>query len=207
LTTFDPATLRLVVVSDGAGDADRIARVARAAVAGGARTIVIREQALLDRALLELTRRLVADLRPRGALVFVSDRLDVAIAAGADGAQLGFRSLDVAEAREVAPKPFLLGVSAHAGDDLAALAAAGADHAFVGPVFDTPSKRSWKAPIGVDALRRAVASSPMPVVAIGGIEEVNAASARAAGVAGIAVIRAVFAASDPEAAARRLLAT
>lgn len=196
------AGLARIAVSDGRGDLDRILRVAAAAARGGATTVCLREPTVSARDLAEVTRRLLATLRPLGVRLTLSDRLDVALACGADGSQLGFRSLPVADARRIAPRPFLLGVSLHEGDDLEAAARGGADFAWLGPVFDTPSKRSWKAPIGPEGIRAAASRRALPIVAVGGIDAANAREALAAGAAGVAVVRAVFDAPDPEAAMR-----
>ncbi len=200
-----PKRLRLVVVTDGRGDAARVERVLGAAAAGGLGAVSVREPTLTTREQVALVRALVAELRPRGVLVLVSDRIDVARAADADGVQLGFRGLPLAEARGVAPPPFLLGVSAHEGDDLGRLARDGADWCVLGPVFDTPSKRGWRNPIGLEGLAGAARATDLPVVAIGGIERSNASRVLATGVAGIAVVRAVMDATDPAAAARELV--
>jgi thiamine-phosphate pyrophosphorylase len=196
----------LVVVSDGRGDALRVERVMLAAALGGATSVVIREPNIEPQEKLMLARRLIEVLRPHGVLVLLNDRLDLALAAGADGVQLGFRSLPLDVARRSVPDTFLLGFSAHEGDDLGRIADGGADFIFLGPIFDTPTKRGWKEAIGAEKAEGIASESPVPVVAIGGIDPTNASSLRLPSIAGVAVVRCVSEANDPAAVARELRA-
>jgi thiamine-phosphate pyrophosphorylase len=196
--------LRLIAVSDGKGDLLRLERVALAAALGGATAICIREPHVPTREKVALTRSLVETLRPHGVCILMNDRLDVAMSAGADGAQLGFRSLPLDVARRTVPREFLLGFSAHEGDNLDRIAEGGADFALLGPIFETPSKRGFKEPIGAAKLQMIAAATRLPVVGIGGIEPANAASVRLPNIAGIAVVRAIFESPDPTATAREL---
>ena len=196
----------LYIVTDRAvagGDPVEILMRVAASLPPGTVGVEIREKALPARELLALARRVVAALRPLGARVLVNDRLDVAIAAGADGVHLPASGLDPRAVRAVYPG--LIGVSTHSRAELAGLDAGAADFATFGPVFDTPSKRGFGPPQGVDALRAAVAASRVPVMAIGGIMQGTAADLAGTGISGIAVIRAVLAARNPAAAARDLL--
>lgn len=162
----------------------------------------LREKDLPGRALAALAAELRELTAAAGALFFVNDRLDVAVAVGADGVHLGGGSIPLADARRLLPSRALVGVSVHAPDELTACTA---DFALFGPIFDTPAKRPFGPPQGLDRLRAAVAASAIPVLAVGGITPETAAAVRAAGAAGIAVIRAILAASDPAAATRALL--
>ena len=159
----------------------------------------LRDKELPGRPLLALAERLRAATARTGALLFVNDRLDVALAAGADGVQLGTGSMPADVARRLLPAGTLIGVSTHAPGE----APAGADFALFGPVWATPSKTGAQ---GEDRLREAVRAAPIPVLAIGGVTAERIAAARAAGAAGVAVIRAILAAPDPRAATRALLA-
>ncbi len=149
----------------------------------------LREKDLGGAALLALARELLPVCRARGALLLVNDRLDVAMAAGADGAHLPAAGIPPGEARRLLGPGALLGVSCHGVDDVARALAGGADYATFSPVWDTPSKRAYGAPVGLDALARA-ARLGLPLVALGGVEPGNAAQAFAAGAAGVAAIRA-----------------
>ena len=151
------------------------------------------------RTMLEVARALVAAVH---APLIVNDRADVALAAGAAGVHVGTEDVPAAALRAVMPPGFIIGASV--GSRIEAELAHGADYVGIGPVFETGSKSDAGPSIGVEgfvALRRLVR---LPAVAIGGITEANAASVIAAGAEGVAVIRAVFSATDPERSARSL---
>jgi thiamine-phosphate pyrophosphorylase len=152
--------------------------------------VQLREKQMRPRVLYELTRR-AADLT-RGSLtrLLVNDRADIALAAGADGVHLTTRSLDPLVVRDIAPRNFLIGASTHSLDEARAAAASDADFAVFGPVFDTPSKHAYGAPVGLGALREAAhAVAPFPLVAVGGITRANIAQVVEAGARGIAAVR------------------
>lgn len=178
--------------------------VVAAALQGGVRAVQLREPDLTARALLELARALRALTAQHAALLLINDRIDIALACGADGVHLPARSFAPRDARALLGPQRVIGVSAHHPDEVAAAAAAGADFAVLGPIYDTPSKRAYGPPLGLAPLTAACAATPMPVLAIGGIDAASAAAARHCGAAGVAVIRAVLAADDPAAAARAL---
>jgi len=173
-----------------------------AALAGGVTLVQLREKHRPDRETYEVGRELRDIVRRHGAAFFLDDRVDLALALGADGVHLGQADLPLDAARRLAPG-LLIGVSCH--DLLQVRAAQGADYIGFGPVFPTPSKDDADAPTGLSALREAVGASRRPVVAIGGVEVRSAADVRAAGAAGAAVIHAVLDAADAEEAARALL--
>ena len=160
----------------------------------------LRERDLSTRDLLALATRLRALTSRHGALLLVNDRIDVALACGADGVHLPAGSFAARDARALLGPRRLIGVSTHHPDEVAAAAESGADFVVFGPVHDTPSKRPYGPPLGLAALRRAAAAS-IPVYAIGGIDAARAAEARRSGAAGVAVVRAILAAADPAAAA------
>jgi thiamine-phosphate pyrophosphorylase len=170
--------------------------------AGAAVAVQLREKDLDARALLEHARRLRAITANVGVRLFVNDRVDVALAVGADGVHLGGGALAPADVRAIAPN-LTIAMSTHT---LADVARATADDAvaFVvfGPVFETPSKRAFGPPLGTDALRAACTGS-LPVVALGGVTQLNAQQCVAVGAAGVACIRAVLAAPDPRQALGR----
>ena len=196
---------RLVLVTDRQATAGRdLLAVVAAAVDAGCPAVQLRDKDLPGRALLAIAERLRAVTARAGALLLVNDRLDVAIAAGADGVHLGGESMPVDVARRLLPSTALIGVSTHGPAEL--LAAAGADFAFFGPVYATPSKATFGAPQGIDALGRAVASTTLPVLAIGGVEATRVPEVLATGATGVAVIRAILGAADPAVATRALLA-
>ncbi|NYD57875.1 thiamine-phosphate pyrophosphorylase [Nocardioides marinisabuli] len=155
-----------------------------------------------DRMALRLARDVVAAVRPHGATVVVDDRLDVALAAGADGVHLGALDLPVADARRLAPG-LLVGATCRDADDVRRATQDGADYAGFGPVFDTLSKPGLPAPLGLDAI--SAATGDLPLLAIGGMDAPRAREARSAGAHGVAVIGALWRQPDPLLAARELL--
>jgi thiamine-phosphate pyrophosphorylase len=172
-------------------------------LAPGDVAVQLREKDLSGRALTELARELRAVTAAAGVALYVNDRIDVALAVGADGVHLGGTSLDVAAAARVADA-LAIAVSVHAPAEVTALkSAAGGRAAFalLGPIFDTPSKRRFGAPLGTAAISEA-ARAGLPVVAVGGIGSDRVRALRAAGAHGVACIRAVMEASDPAATVR-----
>jgi thiamine-phosphate pyrophosphorylase len=162
----------------------------------GAVAVQLREKDLEARPLLELARALRRITSAHGARLFVNDRIDVALAAGADGVHLGGGALPPDDVTSIAPGLHLAG-STHA---IAEVLERRADLRFsflvFGPVFETPSKRVYGPPLGLEALRAACVGTAN-LVAIGGIDAPRTPSCRAAGAAGVAVIRAILGADDP----------
>lgn len=198
------------VVSDRRRTGGRpLAGVAAAAARAGAAALHLREKDLPAAELLRLAREVAAAVRPCATLVLVNGRLDVALAAGADGVHLGRDALPVGAARRLAERlagpGFLVGASVHSVEEARAAAGEGADYLLFGHVFETGSKPGLPGR-GLEALAAVCAAVPVPVVAIGGLSPGNAAAARAAGAAGVAVLSAVMAAPDPGAAVRELRA-
>lgn len=195
----------LCFVTDRRVARGELPEIAAAAVRGGADWVQVREKDLAGAALLALVRAILVAVRAANPLarVLVNRRIDVALAAGADGAQLGFDALPLAEARALLGPSALLGVSAHAADEVARAAAAGANYAQLAPIFAPYSKPASRAPLGVAALA-AAAQLGIRVLAQGGIDAQRVASCLRAGAAGVAVTGEICAASDPERAARAL---
>ena len=193
----------LVLVTDRNATAGRdLGDVVAAALDAGLLAVQLRDRDLPGRPLLALAERLRLLTARAGALLLVNDRVDVAVAAGADGVHLGGASMPVEVARRLLPPGALVGVSTHAVPEVAA---ATADFAFFGPVHATPSKAAFRPPQGVARLREAVAVARIPVLAIGGITRPHIPDLRAAGAGGVAVIRAILSADDPGSATRALL--
>jgi thiamine-phosphate pyrophosphorylase len=162
-----------------------LASIARNA-AMGVELIQIREKDLTARELLALARSAVA--MRRESRILVNARLDIAIAAGAQGVHLPADSISASELRRISPEGFLIGVSCHSIDELRSAEGDGADFVVYGPVFDPLSKERVQPAVGIDGLHMACAAVKMPVYALGGITEENAAACVAAGAAGIAGI-------------------
>lgn len=195
--------VRLYVVTDAAAHPDQVVATVDAACRGGADCIQLRRKGDSDRELLRLAEACRAVTARWGVLFIVDDRLDVAMAVGADGVHLGQEDLPVAAARRLWPSG-LVGCSTHSLSQAREAAAEGADYLGVGPVFATPTKPG-RPPVGTELVHRvATADLGIPWVAIGGIDGDNVAEVVAAGAPAIAVVRAVCAAADPERATRRL---
>jgi thiamine-phosphate pyrophosphorylase len=180
----------------------------RAAVRGlpaGAVAIHLREKDMGGRDLLALARELAAACRDAGQLLLVNDRIDVALAAEADGVHLPSAGVAPSEARRLLGPERLIGVSCHGADDVRRARTGGADFATFGPIFDTPSKRAHGPPVGLAALREA-ARLALPLIALGGVQVANARDAVAAGASGVAAIRAWLTAAEPAKAVAAFLA-
>jgi thiamine-phosphate pyrophosphorylase len=200
-----PAGL-LAITPGQARDARGVERLLgelHAAFEAGLRAVSIRERALSDRLLLELVGGAVALAdRFEGAWVGVHDSLHVALAAGAHGVHLGFRSLGVRDARRAAPATLALGFSAHATDEPTSKSVQSADYVTFGPVRETPSKAGLLEPCGYEALARVARAAGRPVFALGGLGPRDVAPALAAGACGVAAISSVFGAGSITAATR-----
>lgn len=159
--------LRVVMITDGSGDAVRIEAAVRAAVDGGVRAVQVREPGRPAAWIAALCERLRPCLRDHGGLLLVNDRADVAAAGFADGVHLGGRSLAVDRARAFL-EDACIGASAHDPDELARAAGGGADYAFLSPVFPTASKPGAP-PLGVERAREWTAGAGLPVVWLGGV--------------------------------------
>jgi thiamine-phosphate pyrophosphorylase len=183
-----------------------LAEAVAAAVRGGVDAVQVREKGAPAADVLRLVRA-VQTAVGHGALVLVNDRVDVALAAEADGVHLAARSLPPGEARRLLPRSqgWLLGVSVHSVEEARAAAAAGVDYVTFGHVFPTGSKPGVPSR-GLAALAEVVDAVAVPVLAIGGIGPTNVAQVLATGCAGVAVIRALLGSADPEAEARALRA-
>ena len=144
-------------------------------------------------------------VRASGALFFVNDRTDVALALGADGVHVGPDDLPVARLRAVGPADFLIGTSTDDPAEAAALVEDGADYLGCGTVYPTTSKADAGEVIGLDGLDRVARAVDVPVVAIGGITPDRARAVAGTEAAGVAVISAVMGAPDVEEAVRQLL--
>jgi thiamine-phosphate pyrophosphorylase len=177
----------------------RLVALVAAAVKARISLVQLREKLLRPRVLYELAARAADSTRGSATRLIINDRADIARAAGADGVQLTTRSLPASIIRRTFGPEFLIGVSTHSLAEAQAARNEGADFALFGPVFDTPAKRAYGPPVGLDALRVVTrALAPFPLVAIGGITHANMADALAHGAHGIAAIR-LFA--DPQALA------
>ena len=194
-----------VVTDEGLSRGKTHAEIAREAVAGGADVIQLRDKTA-DSASLYAAACEIAKICRGKALFFVNDRLDIALAAGADGVHVGQSDLPAAVVRSLVPKDFLVGVSVGSVAEALAAEADGADYVAVSPVFSTASKHDAGAGHGLDTARAICDAVSVPVVGIGGLNKDNIPEVISAGIDGIAVISAVVSQEDISASAAELSA-
>ena len=173
-------------------------------LAGGSRMIQLREKEWPSGRLLPLAERLCAACAAAGATFIVNDRVDLALAVGADGVHLGQDDLPARAARPMLRPGMILGISTHSVEQARAAQADGADYVAVGSMFATTSKADFQL-VGPDVVRKLRGEIRVPLVGIGGITPDNVSEVIQAGADGVAVISAVCAAPDPKAAAARFL--
>lgn len=194
---------RLCLVTDRAlARGRRLLDVVAAAVKGGASMVQLREKDLDSRAFLEEARALKALLAPLRVPLLINDRVDIALACGADGVHVGQSDMPVDIARALMPSSAIIGLSITSAEDLARPDAVMADYLGVGPIFAQSTKADASPPLGVEGFRALRAKSDSPMMVIGGIAPETCAPLLAAGADGLAVVSAIVAANDPECAAR-----
>lgn len=186
-------------------DVPELLRAIGRAFEGGLPAVLIREPGLSDGDLGELSCGVVEVARRfEDVWVGVHDSVHVALSCGAHGVHLGFRSLSLAAARELVEGRCALGFSAHESDDRELWELA--DYLTFGPVRPTPSKEGLVEPTGFDGLESAARSSPVPLLALGGVRPEDVEPARRAGAAGVAVLSRILGAEDPRARTAEFLA-
>ena len=178
--------------------------VVRAAIRGGVSCVQLREKGCSTREFMDEARLLKALLAGTGVPLFINDRLDVALAVGADGVHLGQNDLPIADARRLVGNRMIIGISAESVADAIRAEAEGADYIGASPVFTTPTKTDTAPPLGLAGLRAIRRAVQLPLVAIGGINADNAAQVLRAGADGLAVVSAIVSAPCPRTAAAGL---
>lgn len=195
--------LRLYLVTDQASLRGRtLADVVLAAVQGGVSCVQLREKALATRDFVILALAVKDLLAPFAVPLVINDRMDVALACGAQGVHLGQSDMPVALARQLLPPGVFIGLSVENLGDVARAAGQPVDYLGISPVFATPTKTDTAAPWGLAGVSQVRAMTGLPLVAIGGIHQGNAAEVLQAGADGLAVVSAICSAADPGVAAQ-----
>ena len=198
--------LRLTLVTDRTQTRGReLLTVVGECLAAGLPAVQVREKDLGAAELALLCRRLRGLTLDARALLIVNDRVDVALAVGADAVQRTSTSLPVKDIRALVEARLRIGASVHSLPEALEAEINGADWLVFGPVYETPSKRAYGAPQGLQKLERVVSAVRIPVIAIGGITAERVPEVRRAGAHGVAAIAAILAADSPADATRRFL--
>ncbi|MEZ4523144.1 MAG: thiamine phosphate synthase [Thermomicrobiales bacterium] len=208
VTNVDRLTSRLAcyLVTDPAVESvERLVEIVGRAIEGGVTTVQLRSKGWLDRQALDAARRLRIVCSEQDVMFLVNDRIDIALASGADGVHLGVDDLPVEAARSILGPDAIIGYSPETEEDRERAVRDGASYLGVGPVFGTTTKADAGPALGLPAFRQVVRSVDIPVIGIGGIDRSNARSVRAAGAVGVAVVSSVFFADHPATAAREIV--
>lgn len=195
--SFQTLDFKLYLITDRKlfGSSEEMLTAIEKALKGGVDAVQLREKDLPVRKLLALAYRMRSLTEMYGAKLFINDRVDVAVAVGADGVQLSLMGIPAHAARKASAGRLMIGVSAHSIQEVQKAQAEGTDFLTVGPVYETPSKMAYGRPIGIKMLKEAAAGS-VPVFAIGGINTHRAKEVIEQGVFGVAVISAILQADD-----------
>ena len=197
----------LYLVTDRTQTQDRdLLWVLEQALDGGVKAIQLREKDLSGKELFALAEKIQLLCGRYNAQLFINERIDVALAIGAAGVQLGKYSIPIDVARALLGPKRLIGVSTHSPEEAQKAEQNGADFLLFGPVYFTPSKARYGAPQGLVALQKTMAKTCLPVYAIGGIKVENVADVRQVPIQGVALISAVLSAPDPKKEVKNLLA-
>ena len=199
--------LRLYALVDPAVAGGRSLPALTALIAGSATLVQLRDKQGTTRVMIEEARDIMAVLRPRGVPLLINDRVDVALAAGAQGVHIGWDDMEAADARRLLGEDAIIGLSIKTAEQAVAAPLELLDYVAIGGVYATTSKDNVANPIGTDGLRDLVTivrsrKPGYPICAIAGITAGNAGDVVSAGVDGVAVISALSMAADPSAAAQ-----
>ncbi|MEW6713692.1 MAG: thiamine phosphate synthase [Nitrospirota bacterium] len=177
----------------------------RQALTGGVKAVQLREKDLEVRELLKLAYKMRELTSKYKAKLFINDRLDIALAVGADGVHLTQNSIPADAVRKVVKDKLIIGVSTHSLKEAKEAEQGGADFITFGPVYKTPSKLKYGAPFGIDVLKQVSGKVRIPVFAIGGIKSHRIEEVKKSGAFGVAMISEIFGAEDIKRKARELI--
>ncbi len=203
-----PVNFRLLLVTDRRQIQGRsLQSVLRQAVDAGLPAVQLRERDLPTGELLQLAREIRSFTTPHAVPLIINDRVDLMLALNLIGVHLRANSLPITAVRRLVGADRLVGISTHSLAEVREANRDGADYVVFGPIFDTPSKRPFGSPAGLEKLAEVCRVSAVPVFAIGGITSASVSEVRRAGAHGVAVIGAILARDDVAAATMDLLAS
>ncbi len=199
---------RLLLVTDRTQTSGRsLPSLIRQAVGAGLPAIQLRERDLSTKDLLSLAQEIQAVTTPHAVPLIINDRVDLMLALNLDGVHLRSDSVPPVPVRRLIGSRRLIGISTHSAEDVRCANQGGADYVVFGPIFDTPSKRAFGSPLGLELLAEVCRQSALPVFAIGGITSDRVREVRRAGAHGVAVIGALLTHDDIGAAVRAFMQT
>jgi thiamine-phosphate pyrophosphorylase len=199
-----PLDFKLYLITDRKQTTMPLIEAVRLALLGGVRGIQLREKDLPIRELLALSQGLRSLTKEFGAKLIINDHVDIAVAVEADGVHLGHQSLPTSAVRHIIGKKMMIGVSTHNVEEARAAESEGADFVTFGPIYETPTKTQFIAPVGLEALRSVKKVIDIPIFALGGIKSKNIGHVLWAGAYGVSMISAIFGAQDIQKAARNI---
>ena len=200
-----PLNLDLHLVTDRSLSLGRdLLDIVRAAVQGGVSVVQLREKTCATREFIELGRAVSALLQSTSVPLLINDRVDVALAVGADGVHIGQSDMPYAEARRLLGPDAIIGLSVESQDHALAAEALDVDYLGLSPVFTTPTKQELQEQLGLEGVAGIRRLSRHRLVAIGGIHDENIAAVLQSGADGVAVVSAICSAPDPVQATRQL---
>ncbi len=197
---------RLLLVTDRQQTRGRsLLDVLTDALTAGVPAVQLRERELSSRDLLRLAKTVHQLTTAHGAQLLINDRVDVAMAFDGVGVHLRANSLPVAAAKQILGTQRLIGISTHSVEEVVRAEAEGADYVVLGPIYATPTKAIYGAPLGVGILEEACRLVRVPIIGIGGVTAARVDEMRRAGAFGVAVVAAVLDAVDVKRATHELL--
>lgn len=199
-----PSVLRLYLVADPEHCHGELVEMVESAITGGVTIVQLRAKQLSDLEHVNLAKRVGTACRSLGVPFLVNDRVDIALAASAEGVHLGVDDLPLEDARSIGGQGFLIGYSPETDEQLISADGRGADYLGIGPIFGTSTKPDAGSALGLETFESRVRLANIPVVGIGGITVSNAEFVLDAGATGVAVVSAILNADNPHEAARQL---
>ncbi len=197
--------LRIYLVTDRKKTKYPLVKVIKEALKGGVKAVQLREKDLSSKEMYELAKEIKTITEKKNALLIINDRIDIALAADADGVHLGWQSMPIKESRGILGKKKLIGVSTHSLNEAVLAQKNGADFITFGTIYPTSSKQGLTDFKGPEAIKKIRKKIKIPLIAIGGIKEDNIKNVISNGADGVAVISAIMGAKKPCEAAKGLI--